>query len=755
MNTGGLRLRLVFLTAVVLLLGVGMVEAQASGDVVPEGLTYSIGYDDTVTITGYTGSETALVLPGTIEGKPVKSIGYGAFFNNLELQGVIIPSGITSIESQAFYGCSSLNSISISGTVNSIGSDAFSGCSSLRKITLPAGVKKLESYTFANCSNLNEINLSNITSYDYRVFFGCSSLKSVNLAANLTSIPSGMFDGCGRLDSVNIPASVTSIGGYAFKDCVELSSIKIPDSVTSIGEGAFENCYSLYSVNLPKNLTKIESNTFYNCSLSNVSIPPKVSIIGERAFYRCKLTDVILPNSVTTLEHGSFMYNDTLQSITIPINVKNIATEAIYSTAIRTTIRGFPYSYAEQFAKQYHYPFEALPLIQATEISLSSQGFSLNKNEKYQLIAQVSPDNATYRAVTWTSSNPDVAMVTADGQVMAVATGQVLITATAKDGSNVKASCPVAVLPANVGLSLNQGAALVPVGGNHQLVAQPTEADASLPALQWTSSKEAVATVDQTGLVTGMAPGAATITATATDGSGMKASSGIQVYQSVTSISLEPEVFHLEPGASLPLVPQIQPENAANKSLVWSSSDESVATVDAKGLVKALVEGKAIITAKTQDGSGQKAESQLMVSHRISKVNLDKAQLTLNTGETQTLTASIQPDNATDRTLVWASNEEAVATMNQEGLVTGVEPGEATISATAQDGSDVSASCAVTVVLTGDADGNDKLEIADLLCVIDYLVNGIECPAMDKADTNGNDAIDLNDLIYILDRLIP
>ncbi len=757
MNTGGLRLRLVFLLAVVLLLGVGMVGAQASEDVVPEGLEYRVEEDGSVTITGFTGGESALILPAAIEGKPVRTIGYEAFRDNTSLLGIIIKNGVTRIDGRAFYGCTNLNSISIPQSVSSIGYYAFFKCSSLSSISLPAGLTMIDSGVFCLCINLTSITIpEGVASIGFEAFGSCSSMTSINVPDSVLEIGEAAFRNS-SISTIIIPNGVTNIEKYTFQDCINLSTISLPSTITSIGRYAFSQCKSLNSLVLPKELQIIDDFSFDRCSgLTSIKIPSGVKSIGELAFYECKgLTSVTIPTSVKSI--GSWAFGDchNLKSLTIPINVISFGDNIFRWNSQNHTIRSYPYSAAEKHARDNNINFEALPIIQATGINLSSQGFSLKAGEKFTLSAQVSPENATYKEVTWSSSNSDVAMVTADGQVMAVTTGHVLITAKAKDGSNVMATCPVSVLPANEGMSLSPSAALVPVGNSEQLKAQPAEAGASLPELNWTSSKEAVATVDQNGLVTGVAPGAAIITASATDGSGMMASSGIQVYQSVTSISLEPEIFHLEPGASLTLVPQIQPESAVNKSLVWSSSDEVVATVDVNGLVTALLEGKSTITAKTQDGSGQQAESQLTVSRRITKISLDKTQLTLNTDETQTLNATIQPEDTTDKTLAWSSSDETVATVNQEGLVTGVKPGEATITATAQDGSDESASCEVTVVLTGDADDNDKLEIADLLCVIDYLVNGIECPAMDKADTNGNEAVDVNDLIYILDRLIP
>ena len=114
----------------------------------------------------------------------------------------------------------------------------------------------------------------------------------------------------------------------------------------------------------------------------------------------------------------------------------------------------------------------------------------------------------------------------------------------------------------------------------------------------------------------------------------------------------------------------------------------------------------------------------------------------------------VMPENATYKHVKWDSNNSDIAMVTTEGRIMAFTVGQVKITATTQDGSDISASCEVTVVLKGDADGNGKLEIADLLCVIDYIVNGVECPAMDLANIDGEGSVDLNDLASIVEMLV-
>ncbi|MDB4440206.1 leucine-rich repeat domain-containing protein [bacterium] len=204
-------------------------------------LTYYTTIFGEVAITDCNTAATGeLVIPNTIEGNPVTSIGDNAFLYCTSLTSITIPDSVTSIGDNAFYFCSSLTSITIPDSVTSIGDQAFYACESLTSITIPDSV---------------------------------------------TSIGGGAFESCRSLTSITIPDSVTSIGDTAFRSCTSLTSITIPDSVTSIGESAFLGCTSLTSITIPDSVTSIGDYTFSFCtSLTSITIPDKfvlsLDIIG-------------------------------------------------------------------------------------------------------------------------------------------------------------------------------------------------------------------------------------------------------------------------------------------------------------------------------------------------------------------------------------------------------------------------------------------------------------------------------------------
>ena len=148
------------------------------------------------------------------------------------------------------------------------------------------------------------------------------------------------------------------------------------------------------------------------------------------------------------------------------------------------------------------------------------------------------------------------------------------------------------------------------------------------------------------------------------------------------------------------LTATVYPSNATNKNVSWASDNTGVATVDSNGKVTALAAGTATITATAADGSGISASCKVTVTNpviKVTKIKLDKSELSLVVGEYSNVSAEVTPENATNRNITWSSNNTGVATVDSNGKVTAVSAGTATITATAADGSGISASCQVTV----------------------------------------------------------
>ena len=326
-------------------------------------LYYYVLDDGTVQITSCETGAEAVVIPDTIDGKSVTSIGDSAFEGCTSLTSITIPNSVTSIGDDAFRGCSSLTSITIPESVTIIGDSAFRECSSLTSITIPDGVTWIDSSAFSGCLSLTSITIPNsVTSIDYDAFRDCTSLASITIPNSVTYISFDAFLGCSSLTeikvasensnyvSVNgvlynkdkttiicypagkkgnnykIPDGVTWIGSSAFSGCLSLTSITIPNSVTSIDDDAFRDCTSLKSITIPDSVTEIGDWVFENCpSLISITIPDGVTSIGDGAFEDCtSLTSITIPDSVTSIGRFAFSGCSSLKSITIPDGVISI-----------------------------------------------------------------------------------------------------------------------------------------------------------------------------------------------------------------------------------------------------------------------------------------------------------------------------------------------------------------------------------------------------------------------------------------------
>ena len=259
--------------------------------------------------------------------------------------------------------------------------------------------------------------------------------------------------------------------------------------------------------------------------------------------------------------------------------------------------------------------------------------------------------------------------------------------------------------------------------------------------IEWTSSDESVATVDETGTVTAVAAGEANVTASVKDAD-IAASTHIKVVVTPTGVAAPESIDLVTNGENTKdLDAKLVPADATDVKLAYESSDESVATVDETGKVTAVANGECTITtyvtAKTEDAEASelsavvveaadseevddsvatmpedlaamdsafgvvpedlKAETKVTVTTNVESVTLDKTEGVLTVGNTVTVTATVTPDTATNASVTWSSSDEAIATVDSEGKITAVAPGTATITAVSDSNPDASAAYAVTV----------------------------------------------------------
>ncbi len=328
--------------------------------------------------------------------------------------------------------------------------------------------------------------------------------------------------------------------------------------------------------------------------------------------------------------------------------------------------------------------------IAVTSVTLDKTTLGLVEGDQAVLTATVSPDNATEPAVTWTTSNASVATVE-DGMVTAVKAGTAVITAKAGDKS---AKCTVTVTAAFVpvtSVTLNKTTLEMTEGDEATLTATVKPDNATDKTVTWTSSDATVATVTD-GKVKALKAGSVTITATAGEKSATCAITVKAKVIPVTSITLDKTTLSLTAGDEATLIATVKPDNATDKTVTWTSSDPSVATV-ADGKVHAVKLGIAVITAKAGDKTATCTVTVAAKVIPVTSIWLDKSEMELTEGDEAILTATVKPDNATDKTVTWTSSDTSVATVT-DGKVKALKPGAATITAKAGD---KSAKCTVTV----------------------------------------------------------
>ena len=329
-----------------------------------------------------------------------------------------------------------------------------------------------------------------------------------------------------------------------------------------------------------------------------------------------------------------------------------------------------------------------------TGVTISKSSLALYTGENETLTAQIKPENATETRLTWSSSDKTIATVS-NGLVKALKAGTAQITVTSFEGG-FQAVCNLTVKQHATGLDLSASTLTINLGQSSRLVATVLPSDATDKSVSWTSANPDVASVAQDGTVTSKALGETEITATSKDG-GFSKSCKVTVIEPLipaTKLTLSPTTLNLNIGEKGSLTLDILPADC-NEGLIWESSDPSVATIS-DGDISALSPGTATITVRGQDVSAS-AEVIVIDPYAVTGVTLDRTTLSLQMGQTATLTATVAPEDARDKSVTWTSGDTSVATVDQNGKITPVAPGTTQVTVTTNDGS-FTASCALTVV---------------------------------------------------------
>ena len=693
--------------------------AGAGGAIVPI-YTYTLDDANRATITGYSGNATALYIPDEIDGHEVVEIGDSAFENRTDLRTVMIPDSVTEIGSCAFNNCTNLSNVTLSQNLKYMEGRAFGSCEKITKIEIP---KSLEW-----CGS---------TLYDYGPFGDCTGLKTVIFENGTTEISSHLFEKCTGLEEINIPDSVTEIEDSAFSGCVNLSKVNIPDTVTIIGEYAFDSCTNLTNVTLSKNLEHMEGRAFGNCEkITKIEIPKNLEWCGSTLydygpFGDCTgLKTVIFENGTTKILGHLFEKCTGLEEINIPNTVTVIENSAFSGCTKLEQV-----NFSNKLTKIESYGFSDCTSLKKITVpdSINSIGNSIFQNctsltevHLPKSLKEIPSDTFSGCKKLTTINFPSTLTTIGDSAFYGCESlpEAILPSGVEKIESNAFKNCKSlkkAVVPdtvSSIGSSAFYGCEAltdITLGSKLKKIDNQTfYGCAALPSIVLPYNVTTIgdsAFVNCTKLTQITVPRNTTSIAsnafsypkkmtmygpsdcyaqTYASGKGIK-----YVTQDIhaTSVSLDSTEKTAERYDDFQLTATIAPLNFTD-AVVWTSSNEEVATVSDTGYVEICGVGTAVITVTA---GNVKAACKITVPQLIDWIEFDEDEIELKAGQTYQLKPYISPSDATNKKLKYTSSDTKVAEVSASGLVTAKSEGEAKIRAAATDGSDEYAVCYVTV----------------------------------------------------------
>jgi len=585
-------------------------------------------------------------LPDTIT-----EIGDSAFKSCKNLNKVIIPESVTKIDGDAFAECSGLVDIKMHEGINTIGSRAFYKCDRLLDIVIPDSVEKIEFEAFRGCDKLENIKLSeNLTIVGYGVFGDCKSISKIEMPKSLkkfdgtwgrgTNLSYGAFGGCSNLKTVNFEAGSTIVCAALFMGCDGIEEIELSDTITEIGDSAFKNCKNLDRITMNNGIEILESSAFEDCfSLTTINIPNTVKAISNSTFQDCtSLTEVHLSNILKEIPASTFSGCKKLTTINFPSTL--------------TTIGNSAFSGCESL------PEAILP---SGVEKIESNAFKNCKAMKKAVV----PDTVSSVGSSAFYGCEALADITLGSKLK-------------KIESQTFYGCtvlPSIVLPYNV--TTIGDSAFVNCTKLTQITVPRNTTSIASNAFSYPKKMTMYGPSD-------------CYAQTYASGKGIK-----YVTQDIhaTSVSLDITEKTAERYDDFQLTATIAPLNFTD-AVVWTSSNEEVATVSDTGYVEICGVGTAVITVTA---GNVKAACKITVPQLIDWIEFDEDEIELKAGQTYQLKPYISPSDATNKKLKYTSSDTKVAEVSASGLVIAKSEGEAKIRAAATDGSDEYAVCYVTV----------------------------------------------------------
>lgn len=664
------------------------------------------------------GSETCQIYNNALWGY-IYAGGSGAGSSPKHL---ILRDGVTSIEAYACdnyqynsYGNNvKIETVSCPVSMKFIGTGAFRECNSLRFINLPDRITEIQRLAFEKSSfTPDTLKLPESLEVYYTNSFPIKNGQVIVLGGNISK-----FDNESWVLKKNmavtyvinreVPPTFCKGARYSsyqdsYSDGKELSgcTLYVPKNgysmyadpeYNSVGPGGtwsgWSNPYShakVKTINIPV------INVSLNHSSCSINVGNSISLIPT-----------VQPNNA---DNKAIVWQSSNPNVA-SVNNDGLVTALSCGNAVITAFSKENANINATCEIVVHQPLQS--------ISLTPTHINLKAGEIYEgLSVSYNPTSADNKNVTWQSSNPSIATVDNNGKITAITGGETRITVTSKENPLIKAECIVSVIQPVTGISINKPAIELIEEESERLIATITPDNASNKNINWTSSDISVAMVSPDGTVYAIKPGQATIMATTVDG-GFVALCKVTVKAKVimaTAIRLSHTSETIAIGETLQLNAVLEPENVTNSNISWTSTNPNVATVNSTGLIQALAQGTTQIIATTTDGSNLSAICEIAVEKQfieISQIQISPSNVRIPVGKSVKLNAIITPGNATSKNVLWSSTNSSVATVSQDGNVEAISEGEAVIIASTQDGSNLSATCNISVY-------NDIILISEII----------------------------------------
>lgn len=668
---------------------------------------------------------------GGVQANPVSTNFFYSFTSLKEVRGLekFHTSGVTTFDC-FFEECSSLTALDLRSFDTSSCTNfsyMFSGCKSLVSVNLKGWDTSAATnmgFMFANCWVLPELDISSFNTkkvtYMKRMFYKCEKLTTLYMGDDwsvdqVSESNSGeMFNCCyavkGQKSFDEVPAPYNK--QYANTDY--FLTYKAPEAPEE-----YKVTYEFIG-DVPDGLAPPSEAKYEEGSTVTVAAPPEAdgyifsgwttedAEVSDNSF--TVNNDVHFVGSFEKLYKVEYRYTEGYD---IPEGAPELP-EAVYYTAGEwVDLFGVPYVErylfigwatddtdvaGDMFIMPENdvilYGYFKIP-VESIEFMTDEEDVVINEGEKIRLNVYIKPEDATVKSVIYESSDPDVVTVDKYGNITAVGEGTATVTVKSADDETKSDTITVTVKVPATEITVDKTEITLKTDGKDKITGT-VNPEATNQKVNYKSDDESVVKVDENGNIEAVGAGTATVTVYSDDDPTVKKEVTVTVKNPVTEITVENKEITVDIDTILQLNAKVN-DDATNKELIYESSDPGVVKTDSMGEIIAVGKGEAIVTITSKDNPNITETVKVTVNVPADGITVDREEITLTEGETDKITASVTPDDATEKGVTYESSDESVVKVDENGNITAVGAGEAVITVTAKGNPSLSVEIPVSI----------------------------------------------------------